>query len=162
MLPSLSPLRSSNTLLLVSGFSIENDGNREQLGKWANTYQLVSNFVQHHLWEDTINSWLMDTPHSLGYGFSGVWWMQVCFFTHPLTPPFLLMILQADLCSRLQTSGIPSPSFCSLMLSCPSRFAPLFLPSVCVLTSYMSRTRSFIRFSELESLSLDMIRWLVT
>jgi hypothetical protein len=26
----------------------------------------------------------------------------------------------------------------------------------------MSRTRSFIRFSELESLSLDMIRWLVT
>jgi hypothetical protein len=26
----------------------------------------------------------------------------------------------------------------------------------------VSRTRSFIRFSELESLSLDMIRWLVT
>jgi hypothetical protein len=26
----------------------------------------------------------------------------------------------------------------------------------------LSRTRSFIRFSELESLSLDMIRWLVT
>jgi hypothetical protein len=26
----------------------------------------------------------------------------------------------------------------------------------------MSRTRSFIRFSELESLSVDMIRWLVT
>jgi hypothetical protein len=26
----------------------------------------------------------------------------------------------------------------------------------------MSRTRSFIRFSELESLSLDVIRWLVT
>jgi hypothetical protein len=26
----------------------------------------------------------------------------------------------------------------------------------------LSRTRSFIRFSELESLSVDMIRWLVT
>jgi hypothetical protein len=28
--------------------------------------------------------------------------------------------------------------------------------------SYLSRTCSFIRFSELESLSVDMIRWLVT
>jgi hypothetical protein len=28
--------------------------------------------------------------------------------------------------------------------------------------SAVSRTRSFIRFSELESLSIDMIRWLVT
>jgi hypothetical protein len=30
------------------------------------------------------------------------------------------------------------------------------------ITWLMSRTRSFIRFSELESLSLDTIRWLVT
>jgi hypothetical protein len=30
------------------------------------------------------------------------------------------------------------------------------------LESGVSRTRSFIRFSELESLSLDVIRWLVT
>jgi hypothetical protein len=29
-------------------------------------------------------------------------------------------------------------------------------------TWYMSWTRSFIQFSELESLSVDMIRWLVT
>jgi hypothetical protein len=31
-----------------------------------------------------------------------------------------------------------------------------------VMTYILSRTRSFIRFSELESLSVDMIRWLVT
>jgi WD40 repeat protein len=31
-----------------------------------------------------------------------------------------------------------------------------------VVSGSLSRTRSFIRFSELESLSVDMIRWLVT
>jgi hypothetical protein len=35
-------------------------------------------------------------------------------------------------------------------------------PSVMLKTQWMSRTRSFIWFSELEFLSLDMIRWLVT
>jgi hypothetical protein len=40
------------------------------------------------------------------------------------------------------------------------RFAK-FKPNHCQMI-VLSRTRSFIRFSELESLSVDMIRWLVT
>jgi hypothetical protein len=40
------------------------------------------------------------------------------------------------------------------------RWAPL--PHFIAMLSCLSRMRSFIRFSELESLSLDMIRWLVT
>ncbi|KAI0308340.1 hypothetical protein B0F90DRAFT_1807544 [Multifurca ochricompacta] len=44
----------------------ENDGkNRAQL-EWANTYDFVSKFVRHRLWQDTVNGWPRDTPlHSL-------------------------------------------------------------------------------------------------
>jgi hypothetical protein len=48
------------------------------------------------------------------------------------------------------------------------RFMSKFMQEACKVTgvkhapSTVSRTRSFIRFSELESLSLDVIRWLVT
>jgi hypothetical protein len=38
----------------------------------------------------------------------------------------------------------------------------LFITDTCAAMRPLSRTRSFIRFSELESLSLDMIRWLDT
>jgi hypothetical protein len=50
---------------------------------------------------------------------------------------------------------------------CQCLFLPHQLSEAQEMTSWweihqLSRTRSFIRFSELESLSLDMIRWLVT
>ena len=65
----------------------ENDGkNREQL-EWANTYQFLHNFVQHRLWEDTINGWPRDTPiHSLALW--SLWCMTdaSAFFTLPSPP----------------------------------------------------------------------------
>lgn len=111
----------------------ENDGkNREQL-EWANTYEFVNNFVQQRLWEDTVNGWPKDTPlHSLAL------WVLWCMtdasaFLHTTPPSFPFswwMILQADLHAKLRTSGITSSSSFSLMLSCPSRFAPFFSSSV--------------------------------